>query len=258
MINDAIDGYERVPVQQAKQASLFLFVCHTVEANHLQIGFGMESRSGLQKSHIAGPLIHEFHTLAFADWLRLKGRIYLTGEKLPRLHPFTSSMGIDLPALLDVADAMPLSADRFMPFIIDELVDRAVTERFAEAIERVHIKCWGHPRDWDVQHVELNDGRFVWMAYDSDIDKIRVGLGFHSETNDKQYGLHTYAISLREVAEFSAFHFHYLDAPLQFMGQPPRWPSQLSHFLVGEPKQRFTGTFLKLADEVWPGAVDPA
>jgi hypothetical protein len=258
VINDTIDAYERVNIQSTTQAALFLYACHYVETNHLQVGFGMESRSGLQVRHIAGPLVHEFHTYSLTSWLRRSGRIMLTDEPLGRIHPFSSTMDSDLPTLLSLADVMPLAANQFLPHLDDPLIERKVLRRLADAIERVHIKAWGHPRDWDVRHYECNDGRFVWMAYDSTIDKIRMGMGFHDAQNDKVYGEHTYAIAKREAPVFTAFHFQFIDAPLQFMALPPRWPSELSVFLHGEVKQGFATTFLKLADEVWPGEVNVA
>lgn len=258
MTDQVLDSYERLLIQPARMVSVFLYAAHFVEANHLQIGVGIESSSGLQKNHVVGPCVHELHTYLLTDWLRERGQPLITDEPLGRIHPFSSTMDVDLMRVLHNSEVMPLSADRYLPMIDEPLISGKLSREFADLIERVHIKAWGHPRDWDMRHHELNDGRFIWMAYDSDIRKIRVGMGFHNEDNVKQYGVHTYAVGQREAAGFAAFHYYYLDAPLQFMGQPPRWPSQLSHFLVGEPKQRFTGTFLKLADEVWPGAVDPA
>jgi hypothetical protein len=255
LINETIDAYERVSIQPARQGALFLYVCHFVETNHLQVGFGMESRSGLQVRHIAGPLVHQFHSYPLTDWLRRGGRIMLTDEPLGRIHPFSSTLDIDLVGMLPQVEVMPLSANQYLPHIDDPLVDRMVLKRFADAIERVHIKAWGHPRDWDVRHHELRDGRFVWMAYDSTISKIRIGIGFHDQNNEKVYGDHTYAVAKREVVAFTTFHHYYLDAPIQFMGVPARWPHELSVFLTGPDKQAFARTLVKLADEVWPGEV---
>ena len=39
------------------------------------------------------------------------------------------------------------------------------------------------------------------------------------------------------------------------MGLPPRWPSQLSPFVIGKDKQKFTTSLLKHIDRVWPGEV---
>jgi hypothetical protein len=258
VINDVIDAYERVVIQAGAKASLFLYACHYVETNHLQIGFGMETKSGLQMNHVAGPLLHELHTYLLTDWLRHGGRIMLTDQPLGRIHPFSSTMDVDLGIRLRSSEVVPLSAGRFLPMVAEEFVEEPVMRRFADAIERAHIKAWGHPRDWDVRHYECKDGRFVWMAYDSTIGKIRIGMGFHNDQNDKTYGLHTYAVSKREAPSFAAFHFQYLDAPLQFMGLPPRWPTALSPFLTGSAKQGFATEFLKLADEVWPGEVNVA
>jgi hypothetical protein len=253
-----LNAYERQVLQGQGQGSVFfLYAANFKDSNNLQIGFGYESGTGLQRSHIAGPLVHEHHVTAFTDWLRTERRVELVSTLYKRSHPLTSSgqTEAEYKERLGDNEALRLNIDRFEAMIDDFTVTPDRVERFSDLILRIRNKVWGHPADWDVRHVELLDGRFVWMAYDNEIKKIRVGLGFHSPANEKQYGLHTYAIGKAEAAQFSAFHYTYMDAPLQFMGLPPRWPSELSPFLLGDEKQKFATGFLKLADEIWPGEV---
>jgi hypothetical protein len=254
-----IDAYERVLLPCDSQAmSIFLFAAHSKDANSVQLGFGTESASKLQRAHIFGPLVHELHVTPLTTWLRRRGRINLL-ETLPpaKHHPLTSGGLTDheYARLLNFEGRMDLAVGRFAPLVDEPLVLASVIDRFADAIDRVRIKAWGHPADWDVRFIELKDGRFVWAAYDEEIKKIRLGLGFHDASNEKAFGLHSYALGVHEAAAFAAFHFLYLDAPLQFMGLPPRWPHALSPFVIGKEKQAMARDFLKLADEIWPGEV---
>lgn len=257
MSDDVLHAYERVLIQEPRNVYLFLYVARFADANHLQVGFGTETKSGLQRAHIAGPQVHEAHTGLFANWLRRTAVIDLQEEAIPgKAHPFSSTMMVDLPVKLQEETRLPLSAGRYMPMVNWPEITRDIVARLGDAIERVHIKAWGHPKDWDVRHHELHDGRFVWMAYDHDIRKIRIGLGCYAENNERQYGSHhTYAVDKAHAAPFAARHFHYVDLPIQFIGLPARWPSALSVFLVGEEKQAFATSFLKYADEIWPGEV---
>lgn len=261
MTDTTIDAYERVLIQETagKGNSLFLYALHNANSNSISIGFGMESKSGLQKAHLPGPLVHQLHSQLLSEWLRSGGMIGLSEDKSPRTHVFTSAPEIDgtldYRAILASNKILELTAGRYMPLILDARVwpDRA--SAFADALDRVHAKAFGHPMDWDVKNHSLCDGRFVWSAYDSDLGKIRIGMGYFDESNIPMYGAHTYACSKREMASFVALHFHYLDAPLQFMGLPPRWPESLSPFVTGKTKQAMVTSLLKHADTVWPGEV---
>jgi hypothetical protein len=252
-----VDYYDRVLIQPARVMKSFLYVAHFTGANHLQVGFGVESQSELQRAHLPGPNIHELHTATFSDWLRRSGSIVLNDAKPERIHPFSSTMNVDLPKKLDNTTEIALNAGRYLPLLLNTRVTPERIEAFAAAIDSVAVAAFGHPMDWDVQHIELNDGRFVWLAYDATIKKVRIGMGFHDERNVKQYGMHSYAVSRSGAEEFAAFHFYYMDAPLQFMGLPPRWPEGLSPFLTGKAKQDFAARALReVFDKVWPRRAD--
>lgn len=254
MKNEYIDAYDRVVIQSGVASSYFIYALHHTDANHIQVGFGMEAKSGLQRAHLPGPNVHEFHVEALAKWLEAGGSLVLGDERPPRIHPFSSTMDINLPEKLAESEVIPLTAGRFISAISDTtLRSEQFRGQLAAVIRRVQLMAFAHPLDWDVQHHDLADGRFIWMAYDATLKKIRVGLGFFNETGDRQYGTHTYALGVREVPGFVAHHFTLLDAPLQFLGVPPRWPPSMSVFVTGPGKQGFTGALLTLADKVWPG-----
>jgi hypothetical protein len=251
-----VDAYERVTIPtEGKANTVFLYVAHFYGSNHLVIGAGSESASRLQRSHLPGPMVHQDHIDALIAWAG-QGRIEFREETgRERVHAFTSTMNVDLPARLEQTDLMTLSIGKFLPLLASAEVPQAVVQQLAIAISRVRIKVFGHPADWDVRFCELNDGRFVWMAYDLDLDKIRIGMGFHDEANQKQFGVHAYAVGKRDAATYGVHHHHNTEIAIQFVGLPPRWPQALNPFLHGEPKARFAVEFIRLADEVWPGEV---
>lgn len=256
MKNEFIDAYARVVIQSGIASSYFIYVLHYTDANHLQIGFGMEAKSGLQRAHIPGPNVHELHVEDVAKWFDDGGAIVLDDERPPRIHPFSSTMTVNVPVKLATNSAIPLCAGRFISAISETtLQSEQFRTRLATAIRRVQLMAFSHPLDWDVQNHDLADGRFVWMAYDASLKKIRIGLGFFNEVEERQYGTHSYALGVREAPAFVAHHYHLLDAPLQFLGVPPRWPIGMSVFVTGPEKQRFAGALLTLADKVWPGQI---
>jgi hypothetical protein len=259
-VSHSLNAYERVLLKGGANR-LFLFALHMEDANSLQIGFGMETINELQRAHITGPLVHKYHLTPFIAWL--KGLSPITGIGLTQAvegkrHPL-SSAGQTVDEYRDLLAQTPqlvLAAGRYLPMAMSvRAVDRPVV--FAEAIERCRISAFGHPLTWDTQHVELNDGRFVWLAYDDDIDKIRIGMGYHDERNEKLYGLHTYAVGVTDAADFATHQYLYLDAPLQFMGLPPGWPIEMDRWLTGALKQKVMTDLVRLADRVWPGQVGP-
>lgn len=257
MNQTSVDAYERVAIPTASNGmAVFLYVLHFADANYLQVGVGVESASKLQRAHLPGPQVHEAHLPIFGDWLR-GTRIMLMAEQAGRSHPFSSNYTVDLEKRLAVSGYLPLTIGKYLPLVDDIEVPEKVVRDFADAVERVRIKAYGHPRDWDVQFHELLDGRFVWMAYDDDLKKIRIGMGYYDEANQPVFGVHTYAVNQRDAAVYSVFHFTYLDKPIHFMGLPPRWPTGLNPFLYGEQKRDFAVAFMRLADKVWPGGVVP-
>jgi len=260
-VTDVVDTYVRVPIftdltGTTKGAhKFFLYAVHFTDANHINLGFGTESQNGLNMAHMPGPVVHELHISQLTDWMRGGGLVRITEPTKLRTHPFSSIYDVDMTLLLQTEHELPLTAGRYFPMLTEVQLSSIDMRRYADAIDKLRIKAFGHPMDWDVKFSDLADGRFVWMAYDNDIQKIRVGMGYHDAANERVFGTHSYAVSQREAAGFAAFHHYYLDAPLQFMGLPPRWPHGLSPFLHGKIKQTFARDFLLLADVIWPGGV---
>lgn len=252
-----LDAYEKTLIKGGP-TQMFLFALHLEDSNVLQIGVGVESSNALQRAHLTGPLVHEAHVTPFVEWV--KGLDPFDGlllcEKVEgKRHPLNSlgqTVG-EYAALLAETPCLELGVGRYLP--LAATVSTGRLDDFAKTIERARVKAFGHPLTWDTQHVELRDGRFIWLAYDDDIDKIRFGMGYHNAENEKQYGLHTYAVGSRDLGGFVAHHFMLLDAPMQFMGLPPRWPETCSPFLFGPLKQRVMTQLLKLGDRIWPSKI---
>lgn len=257
-MSHSLNAYERV-LLKGGSTRLFLYALHTEESNNVQIGFGMETINELQRAHIAGPLVHEYHLDPFIDWLKTLSPVLglcLVPEVEGKRHPLSSAGQTveEYRAQLAQTPQLVLATGRFMPLAMSvRALDRLAP--FADAVARCRIEAFGHPLTWETRHVELKDGRFVWLAYDHEIDKIRFGMGYHDAQNTKLYGLHTYAVGVDQVAPFAAHHYLMLDAPLQFMALPPGWPMEMSHWLTGEQKQALVRDLVKLADQVWPGQV---
>ncbi|UTC29051.1 hypothetical protein MARCHEWKA_05420 [Brevundimonas phage vB_BpoS-Marchewka] len=255
-----LNAYERTPLKATGASRLFLYALHQDENNSLHIGFGMESVNELQRAHILGPQVHEYHVSAFVDWLASRDPVdgLLLREQVEgKRHPLSSAgqTVAEYRALLDRTPCLELSAGRFMPLVATiKAIGRLAP--FAQAVDRCRIDAFGHPLDWDTQHLDLPDGRFCWMAYDSEIEKIRLGMGYHDGDNEKLYGLHSYAVGLHQVAGFAASEFAAAERTLPFMGLPPRWPETMSPFVNGKDKKLVIGALLRLADRVWPGQVE--
>lgn len=247
-----IDAYARAYIRKGT-INTFLYAAHTLDANYIQLGFGMETADGLQRSHIAGPTIHEFHIPAFLDWLET-GTIQFLDELPYKSHPVSSTYGGNVIELLQVMPVMQFASGRFTPLLQDKDLTLYPEElgQFARAVSHVQIKAFGHPLDWDVKVVELLDGRFLWFAYDEEIKRVRLGMGFYNDANERQFGTHDYALGLLEAPPFIAECYASPDTPIQFMGLPPRWPSSLNPFVYGDAKRKLAVELLRLADMLWP------
>lgn len=255
-----LNAYERTPLKATGATRLFLYALHQDESNSLHIGFGMESLNELQRAHILGPQVHEYHVTAFVEWLASRDPVdgLLLREALDgKRHPL-SSAGQTVSQYRDLLAQTPcleLAVGRFLPLVATiRAIDRLAP--FAQAVDRCRISAFGHPLDWDTRHVDLPDGRFCWMAYDSEIEKVRLGMGYHNAENEKLYGLHTYAVGLQQIGAFAATEFETDERPLPFMALPPRWPDTMSPFITGKDKKRVIGALVRLADRVWPGQVE--
>lgn len=255
-----LNAYQRTPLKATGSSRLFLYALHQDDNNSLHIGFGMESTNELQRAHITGPQVHEYHVTAFVEWLARRDPVdglLLREEIEGKRHPLSSAgqTVAQYRELLDQTPCLELAVGRYMPLVATiKAIGRL--DAFSQAVDRCRIDAFGHPLDWDVQHLDLPDGRFVWMAYDSEIAKVRMGMGFHDEANAKMYGLHTYAVGVKDVAPFAASEIGGIERSLPFMGLPPRWPSTMSPFLAGAEKKTVINALVRFADRVWPGQVE--
>lgn len=247
-----LDAYCRSTIR-AGALNTFLYAAHTKDANYIQLGFGTETADTLQRSHIAGPTLHEFHIPAFMDWLET-GTIAFVDELPYKQHPISSTYGGDVIELLKVMPVIEFEVGRFAPLLRSEDLFLRPEElgQYGKAVEHVQIKAFGHPLDWDCKIVELLDGRFCWFAYDHEIKRIRLGIGFYDDANERQFGTHDYALGVLEAPGFIAECYAAPMAPIQFMGLPPRWPAALNPFVFGEAKQKLAVELLRLADMLWP------
>lgn len=256
MSEPTIDAYERVTIPSANRSNaIFLYAAHYLDANYLLLGAGMESVSKLQRAHLGGPQVHELHVPLISDWLFNDARVMLNDQPSPRHHPLSSNYTVDLPIRLQQTDTMSLTLRRYFMLADNVEVPKNTVQHFANAVHRVGRAAFGHPLDWDVRRVEFNDGRFIWMAFDAKLDKIRIGMGFYNEANSECFGSHAYAVGLKDAAIYSIFHYTHPTQPIFFPGIPPRWPSGLKAFIFGAEKQEYARAFLALADAIWPGQV---
>ncbi len=234
-----VQSYEKVLLTRGRLDELFLYVLHFNEANCLHFGVGWGTRSDLNRQHVPGVKLHRTEVQEFADYIRREKSLAVdTGALASRFFQTGA---------FELTDGGMLVLDSFGP--------ENLLPRFADAVERVGIRAFGHPLDWEVENVELHDGRFLWMAYDRTLDKIRYGIGFHNDAGEKQYGAPCYAIGGAEAGEFVAYHYTAPDDAMVFYAQPPRWPEMMSPFVNGKDKVRFAREFLRLADKCWPGQV---
>lgn len=221
-----VTAYERVSMGDlgGRCPQTFLYVLHFENANYLQLGVGYESTSGLQKSHLPGAPVHAAHVLELVETMRASG-------------------------------AVQADPGRFAPLFGDPRVEGVVVDRFAAAVARVHTQAFGHPLDWEVVHAELLDGRFAWLAYDQELDKIRIGMGHHDASNNKVYGEHAYATGAMQSAEF-ACKLAADDKPLRMMGMHSSYMAAGMSPVLGEDEKATLAVHLiRLADRVWPGRV---
>lgn len=253
----------RIPLY-SKPEGAFAYVLITDETKSLQIGLGHESKSGLNLTHIMAYNIKPGFVYEVADAIE-KGTFEGNGLilKTGRLGDF-----FDGAARLAVTQALlqrPIaqhngaSAARLpvggQPDGLAEARDGPpLAVQIAAAMREIHDEVWGNPRDWCVEMEPFGDGRLAWIAYDSTIDKIRIGIGYYDDTNFACLGDQSFAIGARMAGDF-AVDCWTSPKPLLFYALPPRWPKQLSQIVGHGNKQKVAKLFLKLADEVWPGKV---
>jgi len=218
---------ERVHVQTNPRGG-FVYALHIPNTNHIQIGLGVRSMNGLQQAHISTANVHQFSVHEWVDKARDNG-VTLTLGKLSEL--FTSD-----------------------PEAKEYRLDKATSDALCAAVINVHDEVWGNPNAWEPVIVPMLDGRVVWLMYDDDSDRIRIGIGFITESETPMLGDNSYALSRRGVSEFACNL--YRGKAIYFYSSPPRWPAEFSPWVSHVVNLRAIAVELvRLADSVWPGEV---
>lgn len=216
--------YRRLPLLSQPSGG-FAYVLAFEGANFVQIGLGYESTNGLQVTHVKSCNLHHTTVEDFAKLCEADGAN--SGLYAGKLAPY-------------FADAEIVTLN---PSQMKDIAG------FAREVRKL---AFGHPLDFEPFFVDLCNGRFVWMMYGSDIDKVRLGIGFIDEFGDRHIGEHSYAIDMRFAAEFAAQA--YLGQTTIFYTKPPGWRDRDARVAGLEAKEMAIG-FLKLADQAWPGEV---
>ncbi|UTC29913.1 hypothetical protein BAJUN_03070 [Bajunvirus bajun] len=227
--------YKRIPIQ-SQPSGAFIYLMHPDAANYIQIGVGHESANGLQLTHVDGAKVHQLVCDEMADGIEMSGFAVKTGR--------LAALFLDCETLTFAAQEKVLGA------VIEQ--SPQIAQKVAEALRAMHFEAWGHPMDWDIKIASLGDGRLFWLAYDSGINKIRIGLGYHDHEGAGQLGDHAYAINQQYAAEFATDLWTNPQA-IHFFGRPARWPSELNAWVGPEGKRLLAKELVRLADKVWKG-----
>jgi hypothetical protein len=215
--------YRRVPLETHPKGG-FLFALHFADSNCVQYGLGYESANGLQRRHVATEEVHQYHVHETADLIENSAEVGVSFKRGP--------------------------LDEMFPANIPPDAIRAL----AQAMREVHDEAWGHPLSWEPIEVSLNDGRFIWLAYDSDADRVRLGIGYYDEQNEGVYADNSYMFSPLSVADWACQMFSG-DAFFCYV-KPPRWNSfNFDSYVCGDAARRVAIELIRLADAVWPGRV---
>lgn len=245
--------YRRVPIVSSPSGG-FLFALVVEGTNALQVGVGHESASGLNISHITTLNLKPAFAYEYADQIEAGGIELKTARLAPLFNDNETLLVVSAPRQF-VNGALIPDAPEDHDDLSDEQRDyRTANKRLAQAMREVHDEAWGNPRDWDVEVIPLDKGRCGWIAYDSVIDKIRIGIGFYAEDGTHVLGDQSFSVGQRLAGDFAADCYTNV-TPLLFFSKPPRWPEGMSHIVGHANKQKIAIAFLKLADEVWRGKV---
>ncbi|AFU86604.1 hypothetical protein D869_gp310 [Caulobacter phage CcrRogue] len=214
----------------------FLYALVTDETQSIQIGLGHESASGLNVTHVMTFNLKPGFAYEVADKIEREGFSFKAGKLAPLF-------GVDKTLDLTTDDMFVAGGEM-----------KSVTSLLAEAIRMAHDAVWGHPEDWKVDEVSLGDGRLIWLAYDSAIDKIRLGIGYYDDTNTAILGDQSFSVNQRMAGDF-VVDAYTKPGVMFFYALPPRWPLSMARHIGHENKQKVAKAFLKMADRVWRGEV---
>jgi hypothetical protein len=212
----------RIPISSSPEGA-FVYVLHFEDSNFLVIGIGHESRNGLQLCHLPGVHIPSAYVHQTADEIDDHGMLLKTGKLAPYLGGRKT---------LDLCE---------MPLIQKEVSD---------AMRWIHDEVWGHPMDWEPHFVDFDDGRFIWLAYEADIDKVKIGIGFVNDSNERMLGDPSYAIGKGTVEEFTSSRI-VKPTTLYFYAQPPRWPQHFIRYTEADETKRVMMELRAMANKLW-------
>lgn len=218
--------YRRLPLLSQPSGG-FAYVLAFEDQNFIQVGLGHESPNGLQLVHVATFNMHHMEARAVADAVEASAGAGETGLIAGKLSGYFGD-----------AELVTLQAGQM--------------RRIAQMIREVHGQLWDHPKDFELQACDFDNGRFVWLMYGSDIDKIRLGIGFIDEMGDRHIGQHSYAIGKDWAAAFVVSQHQ--GVKLNWYAKPPGWRDR-RWWTAGDEARHIAVAFLRLADQVWPGEV---
>lgn len=190
--------------------SLYAYALHFAGSNSLMLGFGFESRSGLNRSHVCSHVIHECDIDDFIDQVRQGRQVIMeTGT---------------LAAHFDGAETINL--ETLMP-----------TAMIAQLLSSVAEDAWNAPFGMAADEIALNEESFVWVLFDRSDKRFKIGYGVYGSTGDKITGETCYSIPVRDVERFCAE---------QFQGKAPLPMPMRAMTLEGSAPSHLTGDMQKL------------
>lgn len=229
-----IECYERVVLTARKGGTTrFLYAAYLDGSNNIQVGFGVESASGLNRQHIGTIFVHELHVLDLVDHierLRPEAIQLVPGYPPSRVAHDRSSTGQTCAEYRTLLKGL---VDKLVIYTGDhEMADTVVTPEMVSELSRalrdVALNGFNIAKEHDILRYDLLDGRFVWALFDEEYDAIRVGMGYYDADNDPHYGGTTYALTPEKLHRFAHSIRSGEMAVMPFAGLPYGWPREMS------------------------------
>lgn len=231
----------------------FYIMCYE-KTNHLILGTYAVSADGLQRTHMAGPLIHFAHANLFAEWLYDEEHSVVLVDKVLEgstslAHPFSSN---GEPIMLQTQTIMALAFGKFWELVGIGLVEnKRIQQNIADAIIACRNAIRGNPVAEETTVISLGDGRFSWVNYDDTLDIIRMGFGAFDPRNEPQFGPTNYVLDRSNFEPFAAYHIEHPDEPIAVTVRPAFWRPEFALKIWGDLKCQTALEILKLAAKVW-------
>lgn len=246
--------YRRISIT-SRPSGGFIYVLHIPDTNYVEFGLGWESKNRLQRKHVATDNIHQLSVHEVATKIQREGINLKLGSLAQILTGDPDAQEYFLaPKEPDVEDEdSGKNSDDIISF--STFPGHHDSGGLAKAVREVHDDAWGNPLAWEPQIVSLGDGRVVWVMYDDDSGKIRLGIGMIDAANEPVLGDNSYILPKDFIAEFVSRIW--TGKVIFFFSVPPRWPFEFDRAVDNPTNLRqIAATILKLADEVWPGEID--